>query len=101
MTAHYGVHYSYGMQYGAGPKPFGYIQTVSEPKHFFAYDLEGSGQWRNLLHSGFESCFGPSTQGVVTKTHLKSRFCSILEILIARCLTLLMQDEKMGSGVRV
>ena len=43
VTAHYGVHYSYGMQYGAGPKPFAYVQSFAEPKHFFAYDLEGSG----------------------------------------------------------
>ena len=35
--------------------------------------------WRKLLHSGFETCFGPSTQGAGTKTHLKSRFCAILE----------------------
>ena len=33
----------------------------------------------NFLHSGFETCFGPSTQGAGTKTHLKSRFCAILK----------------------
>ena len=26
-----------------------------------------------------ETCFGPSTQGAETKTHLKSRFCAILK----------------------
>ena len=35
--------------------------------------------WRKLLYSGFERCFGPSTQGAGTKTHLKSRFCAILK----------------------
>ena len=30
---------------------------------------------RKLLYSGFETCFGPSTQGAGAKTHLKSRFC--------------------------
>ena len=35
--------------------------------------------WRKLLYSGFETCFGPSTQGAGTKTHLKSRFCAILK----------------------
>ena len=35
--------------------------------------------WRKLLYSGFETCFGPSTQGAETKTHLKSRFCAILK----------------------
>ena len=34
--------------------------------------------WRKFLYSGFETCFGPSTQGAGTKTHLKSRFCAIL-----------------------
>ena len=34
--------------------------------------------WRKILYSGFETCFGPSTQGAGTKTHLKSRFCAIL-----------------------
>ena len=34
--------------------------------------------WRTFLYSGFETCFGPSTQGAGTKTHLKSRFCAIL-----------------------
>ena len=29
--------------------------------------------WRKFLYSGFETCFGPSTQGAETKTHLKSR----------------------------
>ena len=53
--------------------------------------------WRKLLYSGFETCFGPSTQGAGTQgagtqgagtqgagtqgagteTHLKSRFCAI------------------------
>ena len=41
--------------------------------------------WHNLLYSGFETCFGPSTQGAGTKTHLKSRFCTILKIKEARC----------------
>ena len=31
--------------------------------------------WRTLLYSGFETCFGPSTQGAGPKTQLKSRFC--------------------------
>ena len=35
--------------------------------------------WRKLLHSGFEACFGPSTQGAGTQTHLKSRFCALLK----------------------
>ena len=35
--------------------------------------------WRKLFYSGFETCFGPSTQGAETKTHLKSRFCAILK----------------------
>ena len=35
--------------------------------------------WRKLLYSGFETCFGPSTQGAGTKTHLKSRFFAILK----------------------
>ena len=35
--------------------------------------------WRKLLYSGFETCFGPSTQGAGTKTHLKSRFSAILK----------------------
>ena len=61
--------------------------------------------WRKLFYSGFhtpkavpyheptvlwlfmighslgrvETCFGPSTQGAGTKTHLKSRFCAILK----------------------
>ena len=35
--------------------------------------------WRKLLYSGFETCFGPSTQGAGTETHLKSRFCAILQ----------------------
>ena len=34
--------------------------------------------WRKFLYSGFETCFGPSTQGARTKTHLKSKFCAIL-----------------------
>ena len=34
--------------------------------------------WRKCLYSGFETCFGPSTQGAGTKTHLKSRCCAIL-----------------------
>ena len=34
--------------------------------------------WRKFLYSGFETYFGPSTQGAGTKTHLKSRFCAIL-----------------------
>ena len=40
-----------------------------------------------LLYSGFETCFGPSTQRAWTKTHLKSRFCVIL--------------KKLGSNVRI
>ena len=35
--------------------------------------------WRKLLYSEFETCFGPSTQGAETKTHLKSRFSAILK----------------------
>ena len=35
--------------------------------------------WRKLFYSGFETCFGPSTHGAGTKTHLKSRFCAILK----------------------
>ena len=35
--------------------------------------------WRKLLYSGFEKCFAPSTKGAGTKTHLKSRFCTILK----------------------
>ena len=35
--------------------------------------------WRKLFYSGFETCFGPSTQGAGTKTHLESRFCAILK----------------------
>ena len=35
--------------------------------------------WRKFLYSGFETCFGPSTQGAGTKTHLKSRFSAILK----------------------
>ena len=38
-----------------------------------------------LFYSGFETCFGPSTQGAGTKTHLKSRFCAILKKKGARC----------------
>ena len=34
--------------------------------------------WRKLLYSRFETCFGPSTQGAGTKTHLKSRVHAIL-----------------------
>ena len=44
--------------------------------------------WRKLLYSGFETCFGPSTQGAGTKTHLKSRFC-------------LQHFEKKGRDVRI
>ena len=39
--------------------------------------------WRKLLYSGFETCFGPSpapkVPGSDIKTHLKSRFCTILK----------------------
>ena len=35
--------------------------------------------WRKLLYSGFKTCFGPSTQGAGTKTHLKSRCCVVLK----------------------
>ena len=43
------VQYSIGMQRGTNPAhPYKYIQTVSEPKHFFAYDLEGSGTYACL-----------------------------------------------------
>ena len=34
---------------------------------------------RKLLYSAFESCFGPSTQGAGTRTHLKSGVCAILK----------------------
>ena len=30
--------------------------------------------WHKLFYSGFETCFGPTTQGAGTKTHLKSIF---------------------------
>ena len=43
VTAEYGVYYATGMQYGVGGNRTGYLQTVCEPKHFFGYDLEGSG----------------------------------------------------------
>ena len=34
---------------------------------------------RRILYSGFETCFGLSTQGAGTETHLKPRFCAILK----------------------
>ena len=67
--------------------------TDADPSHFHHNErlkkkatcrfLSGSfwpanAMWRNLLHSGFETCFGPSSQGAGTKMHLKSGFCAIL-----------------------
>ena len=43
-----------------------------------AVPLQRAAMWRKLLYSGFETCFGPSTQGAGAKTHLKSRFRAIL-----------------------
>ena len=45
--------------------------------------------WLKLLYAGFETCFGPSTQGTGAKTHPESR-CSVILILynfssVARC----------------
>ena len=44
--------------------------------------------WRKRAYSGFETCFGPSTQGAGARTHSKPRFCAIFE-------------KKRGGGVRM
>ena len=59
----------------------GYISTAF-------YHLNSSRSWphpprpantmcRKLVCSGSKTCFGPSTQGAGTKTHLEPRFCVI------------------------
>ena len=62
-----------------GPGHFGHsVHDKHEPdgvEHQQMPQRHANTMWRKLLYSGFETCFGPSTQGAGTKTHLKSRFC--------------------------
>ena len=56
-------------------------------------DWPATTMWRKLLYSGFETCFGATTQGAGTQgagtqTHLKFRFCAIFwerRSLLQRC----------------
>ena len=57
--------------------------------------------WRKLLYSGFETCFGPSTQGAETKTHLKSRFSAILIRTMCDCVQGYPFQEKLAHVVFV
>ena len=58
------------------------MRRVAQPPAF-AVAVPANTMWRKLLYSGFETSFGPSTQGAGfgagAKTHLKSRFCAILK----------------------
>ena len=62
---------------------WGHIATYCRPKVACPRQTRPSWpantMWRKLLYSGFETSFGPSTQGAETKRHLKSRFCAILK----------------------
>ena len=59
------------------------LTAVERTTHVFYPAGTSNTMWRKLFYSGFETCFGPSTQGAGTKTHLKthlkSRFCAILK----------------------
>lgn len=41
VTGEYGAHVVYAMQYGTNTTPGKYQRTLSQPKHFLVYNLEG------------------------------------------------------------
>ena len=62
-------------------------QEISEEKGFWCTRLGANTMWRKLLYSGFETCFGPSTQGAGI------RYQNTSQIQILR------HFEKKGRGV--
>ena len=73
VTAEYGVAFASGMQFtaagAADPDRRGrFLQTVAEPKHFFGYDLEGSGpstdSGRPAYHASCDTAGSPRWQTV-------------------------------------